>query len=319
MEEELPKSKVFKEEMKVVAIVGPTGVGKSKLALYLARLFNGEIINADSRQVYRYMDIGTAKPSLEDRKQVPHHLIDIVNPDEEFNLAIYQDLAYKAIADIHRRSKLPLLVGGSGLYVWAVLEGWQIPPVAPDYKFRQELEEKAKTQGIYSLYAELEKVNPQAAKRIDPRNIRRVIRALEIARAGFSNHGQKKFPPFDKLIIGLTMERKELYRRVDERIDNMIKLGWIEEVKRLLEMGYSLNLPSLSSLGYREIGRYLMGEIDLQTAIQQIKFSTHRFIRHQYAWFKLNDPHIKWIEAKEDFYKIAQEEVKRFLNYKEEG
>jgi len=304
--------------MKLVAIVGPTAVGKSQLALFLARLFQGEIVNADSRQVYRYMDIGTAKPSLEERKLVPHHLIDIVNPDEEFNLAIYQDLAYRTIAEIHERGRLPILVGGSGLYVWAVLEGWQIPATPPNHQLRRELESKARAEGCYALYHQLMKIDPLAAKTIDPRNIRRVIRALEVSMKGIpiSQLWKKDPPPLSPLIIGLTMERRELYHRIDARVEYMIKLGWVEEVKKLLERGYALNLPSLSSLGYKEIGKYVMGEIDLSTAIQHIKVKTHQFARRQYAWFKLSDPRIKWLEATEEVYPITKEEVERFLDLK---
>jgi len=195
---------------RLVAIVGPTGIGKSQLALHLAQTFNGEIVSADSRQVYRHMDIGTAKPGLEELSLVPHHLLNIIDPDEDFSLAQYQRLAYRVIADIEQRNKLPLLIGGSGLYVWSVLEGWKIPSVPPDLEFRHSLEEKAAKAGKDELYQELVKVDPIAAQGIDPRNVRRVIRALEVHRSTqtpLSQLRHKQAPPFKTLIIGLTADR----------------------------------------------------------------------------------------------------------------
>lgn len=283
----------------LVAIVGPTGSGKSQLALRLAQVFSGEIVSTDSRQVYRYMDIGTAKPSPKELSLVPHHLINIINPDETFSLAQYQALACRAIKDVHQRHKLPLLVGGSGLYVWAVLEGWRIPPVPPDPEFRRSLEEKAINTGAVELYRELMRVAPVAAQKIDPRNVRRVIRALEVQRkikASFSNLQDKEAPSFNTLIIGLTADRAELYRRIDLRIDKMIEQGLLAEVEKLVNMGYDFNLPAMSSIGYKQIGQFLEGELTLAAAIQQIKFETHRFVRHQYTWFRLKDDRIHWVD-----------------------
>ncbi len=282
----------------VIAIVGPTSAGKTELALSLARTFNGEIVNADSRQVYRYMDIGTAKPGPQEQKSIPHHLIDIVDPDEDFNLALYQPLAYGAIEDIHKRGKLPLLVGGSGLYVWSVSEGWQIPAVSPDPALRRQLEDRAAREGVDGLYQELHKIDPVAAGKIDRRNVRRMIRALEVCYAigSFSQLQGKKPPGFETLLLGLTSGRDELYRRIDQRVDNMIEQGLVAEVKGLVDRGYEFELPAMSSVGYRQVGRFLQGEVDLPTAIQQTKFETHRFARHQYAWFRLDDPRIHWFD-----------------------
>ena len=290
---------------RLVAIVGPTGVGKSQLALHLAQTFNGEIVSADSRQVYRHMDIGTAKPSLEELSLIPHHLLDIVDPDEGFSLAQYQHLAYQAIDDIKQRHKLPLLVGGSGLYVWSILEGWKIPPVPPDLEFRHRLEERATKVGKDELYQELAKVDPIAAQGIDPRNVRRVIRALEVHKSTqtpLSQFWHKQAPPFKTLVIGLTADRTELYRRINLRVDEMIKQGLVEEVKGLVNMGYDLNLPAMSGIGYKQIGMFLKGELTLDAAIPQIKFETHRFVRHQYSWFRLKDDRIQWfnIQGKVD-------------------
>lgn len=292
----------------LVAIVGPTAVGKSKLALSLAQAFRGEVVNTDSRQVYRYMDIGTAKPSLEERRSVPHHLIDIVEPNETFSLALYQSLAYKAIEDILGRDKLPLLVGGSGLYVWSLIEGWRIPKVPPNPHFRRQMEQKVAKEGVGSLYRQLQGIDPEAAKKIDPCNVRRVIRALEVYEATHTRFSQlqgKDPPPFNTLILGLTTHRDELYRRIDDRVDKMIKQGLVEEVSRLAEKGYGFDLPAMSSVGYRQIGQFIRGEIDLSTAIQRINFETHRFARHQYAWFRLQDPRIRWFDIQDDVEKKA--------------
>ena len=285
----------------LVAIVGPTGISKSRLALRLAQAFNGEIVSADSRQVYRYMDIGTAKPGPEELSLVPHHLISIVNPDENFSLAQYQALAYRAIRNVQQCHKLPLLVGGSGLYVWAVLEGWRIPPVPPDPEFRRSLEEKAVNTGAAELYRELMKVAPAAARKIDPRNVRRVIRALEVhkkTQTSFPRPRGKETPSFNILIIGLTTDRAELYRRIDLRVDEMIEQGLVAEVEKLVNMGYDFNLPAMSGIGYKQIGMFLRGQLTLAAAIQQIKFETHRFVRHQYAWFRLKDDRIHWFDIK---------------------
>ena len=282
---------------RLVAIVGPTGVGKSRLALHLAQTFEGEIVSADSRQVYRHMDIGTAKPTRQELSLASHHLINIVNPDEDFSLAQYQHLAYRAIDDIQQRNKLALLIGGSGLYVWSVLEGWGIPQVPPDSEFRHSLEKKVAEVGKDWLYQELMKVAPIAAQRIDRRNVRRVIRALETykgTREPLSQH--KKTPPFNTLIIGLTADRSELYRRIDLRVDEMVEQGLVEEVEQLVNMDYDFNLPAMSGIGYKQVGMFLKGELPLAAAIQQIKFETHRFVRHQYAWFRLKDDRILWFD-----------------------
>jgi len=244
------------------------------------------------------MDIGTAKPSREELSLVPHHLINIVNPDENFSLAQYQELAYRAIDDIHQRNRLPILVGGSGMYVWSVLEGWGIPRVPPDPEFRHSLEEAAKV-GENKLYQELEEIDPVAAQRIDRRNVRRTIRALEVHRGTetpFSQLQYKKTPPFNILIIGLTADRAELYRRIDLRVDKMIKQDLVAEMEKLVNMGYDFNLPAMSGIGYKQIGMFLNGELTLAAAIQQIKFETHRFVRHQYNWFQLKDERIDWFD-----------------------
>ncbi len=284
----------------LIAIVGPTAAGKSDLALHLAQDFPIEIVSADSRQVYRYMDIGTNKPTLAERAVAPHHLIDVVNPDEDFNLAIYHQLAAEAIKDIQQKDKLPLLVGGSGLYIWSILEGWKIPQVSPNPKLRCDLAAKVNQEGSYPLYKELQQIDPLAAARIHPANIRRIIRALEI----YYTTGQlpsqswhKEAPSFPILTIGLTVERSELYSKIDSRVDKMIQQGLVQEVKELVKMGYDLSMPAMLGIGYKQIGQFLQDELTLPVAIDKIKCETHRLARHQYAWFHLDDKRIHWFDA----------------------
>jgi tRNA dimethylallyltransferase len=284
----------------MIAIVGPTAVGKSELALHLAQYFPIEIISADSRQVYRYMDIGTNKPSPAERESVTHHLIDVVEPDQDFSLATYHQLTIEALKAIKQKSKLPLLVGGSGLYVWSLVEGWKIPQVPPDKKRRNQLEARAEQEGSQNLYQELRDIDPVAAAKINPSNIRRIIRALEIYHATGQRPSQlqrKEAPDFPILLIGLTRERSELYRRIDWRVDKMIQMGLIEEVEQLLKKGYSLSLPSMSGIGYKQIGQFLQGEMTLPQAIDKIKYETHQLARRQYAWFRLGDSRIHWFDS----------------------
>jgi tRNA dimethylallyltransferase len=279
----------------LIAIIGPTAVGKSAVALQLAREFRGEIVSADSRQVYRGMDIGTAKPSTDEQRQVSHHLIDLVNPNEPFTLAEYQLLAYAAIAHIHARGNVPFLVGGTGLYVRAVLEGLSIPRVEPDLERRKELERE---DGLL-LYVRLQQLDPLAASRIDPRNRRRVIRALEVCEAEgkpISALQKLNAPNYRVLRIGLTMPREELYRRINTRVEQMIADGLVDEVRALLAHGYSADLPAMSGLGYRQIVAYLNGKNTREEAIRLLKRDTRRFVHHQYSWFRLDDVRIRWFE-----------------------
>ncbi|MEA1959635.1 MAG: tRNA (adenosine(37)-N6)-dimethylallyltransferase MiaA [Chloroflexota bacterium] len=299
---------------RLISIVGPTATGKSTLAVELARGIGGEIVSADSRQVYRYMDIGTAKPGRKELDAIPHHLIDVVDPDGDFTLATYQELALKAIDDIQRRGKQALLVGGSGLYVRAVTGGLRIPAVPPDTEFRRNLEERAAQEGYQVLHAELRKVDAEAAEKIDPRNVRRVIRALEVCRAtGLKFSALRAVAPaFETLTIGLTTSREDLYRRIDARVDRMIERGLVDEVKRLLDRGYSPNLPAMSGLGYKQIIEHLRGDMGLDETIRRIKFETHRFARHQYAWFRPKDETIRWFDIREDPLKPIRSLIAQF-------
>jgi tRNA dimethylallyltransferase len=302
----------------LVALIGPTAVGKTAISLHLAETFNGEVVSADSRQVYRSMDIGTAKATPKEQRRAPHHLLDLVAPDEPLTLAQYQPLAYAAIDDILRRGRLPLLVGGSGLYVRAVLEGWTIPRVPPNPALRAVLEKEAKRRGEAVLHRWLATLDPPAAERIDPRNVRRVIRALEVcltAGRPISELQAKRPPPYRILRIGLSMPRELLYRRIDERVERMMTHGLVDEVRGLVAKGYSFDLPAMSGLGYRQIGLYLRDEATLEEAVALIKRETRRFVRQQYTWFRLDDPAIRWFDASApDCAKRVEGTVKEFLS-----
>ena len=292
---------------KLLVIVGPTGVGKSALAMRLAREFDGEIIGADSRQVYRHMSIGTAKPSEADRAEIPHHLVDIINPDERYSLALFLRDANRTILNAKEVSgRLQLVVGGTGQYVWGLLEGWQVPKVNPNANLRETLELRVESEGVEALHEELRRVDAEAAERVDGRNPRRVVRALEIALSndvespdgGGDKERPRKIPPdYDALVVGLTMERSALYERIDARIDGQMAAGWLDEVRGLRELGYGMEHAALSGLGYGELMRHLDGEMALDEAVQRIKYRTHRYARQQYNWFRLSDDRIRWLEA----------------------
>ena len=288
----------------LLAVVGPTAVGKSALALELAETLGGEIVSADSRQVYRYMDVGTAKPSATDRARVPHHLVDVVDPDQEYSFALFLRQAAAAIRDIRARGRLPILAGGSGQYVWGLLEGWTPPSVPPDPDLRRRLEAQAQERGYAALHAQLREIDPAAAARIDPRNVRRVVRALEVAsnprRRGGAHPAsprKKESPPFDSLVLGLCMHRQALYQRIDRRVDAMIEAGWLDEVRGLLQRGCTVDLPSLSGLGYVQMARVAEDRLSLDDAAAEIKTRTHRFARQQLGWFRRTDDRIRWFDA----------------------
>jgi len=284
----------------LLVIVGPTAVGKTSLSLYLAGRLEGEVVSADSRLFYRGMDIGTAKPTPEERARVPHHLIDIAAPDETVGLAQFKRMAEEAIEAIHARGRLPMLVGGTGQYVRAVVEGWTPPAVPPNPQLRAELEEEARREGPQALHAHLAELDPEAADRIDPRNVRRVVRALEVCLLTgrpFSAQRVRQPPPYRTLQIGLTMDRAALYARADKRVEEMMRAGLLEEVQRLVEAGYGWDLPAMSGLGYVQFRPYFEGEATLEEVVAEIKRATRRFIRRQYNWFRLDDPRIRWFDA----------------------
>jgi tRNA dimethylallyltransferase len=286
----------------LILVVGPTAVGKTELAIQLAERLNSEIVSADSRLFYRGMDIGTAKPTHEELARVPHHLIDIADPDEILSLAVFQQKAREAIVDIHTRNKIPFLVGGTGQYIRAVTEGWNPPEVEPDERLRSELERMKEERGIYWLYEKLKGLDPAAAEKIDARNYRRTIRALEVIMTTgkrFSEQRGQSESSYQLITIGLARPRAELYERVDQRIDMMFASGFLEEVKGLLAKGYSPSLPTMSAIGYRECIRVVNGEISEEQAKAEIRRATRVFVRRQANWFKETDPNIKWFQVKE--------------------
>jgi tRNA dimethylallyltransferase len=287
---------------KLVVILGPTAVGKTGLAIDLAMALDGEIVSADSRQVYRFMDIGTAKPTAEQRALVPHHLLDVVNPDENLSVSLYQAMAYEAIDAIQARGCIPFLVGGTGQYITAVTEGWNIPEIPPNPILRAELEVFARNEGRDALLQRLAQLDPATAQTIDPHNIRRVVRAIEVSvESGqpFSELQQKHPPPYTILEYGLTMAREALYKQADQRVDQMMKQGFLDEVRRLLDMGFDRSLPSTSGLGYAQLAGHILDHVPLDHAIANTKHATHDFIRRQYTWFRGHDRGIVWHNAGE--------------------
>ena len=301
----------------LILLVGPTAVGKTELSLQLAERLNGEIVSADSRLFYRGMDIGTAKPTAEERTRVPHHLIDVAEPDEIWSLAMFQQAATEIIDDIHKRGKLPFLVGGTGQYIRAVTEGWTPPEVEPDPRLRDVLDELAKEGGIYWLYEGLKRIDPLAAEKIDPRNVRRTIRALEVILTTgrlFSNQRGRSNSPYNLLTIGLKRSREELYQRVDERIEAMFAAGFLDEVKGLLDEGYSPDLPTMSAIGYRECIQVVEGQLSVEQAKVEMRRATRIFVRRQANWFKEDDPNIHWLDVgQENLVKMVEDFIKHQL------
>ena len=305
----------------LVCVVGPTAVGKTALAIALAQRLGGEVVNADSRQVYRRMTIGTAKPTVEEQAAAPHHLLDIIDPPDPFGLALFLEHATKALAGILERGNLPVVCGGTGQYVWGLVDGQRVPAVPPDPEFRSGLEAEAERLGADALHARLAAVDPARAAALDARNVRRVIRALEIHHATgrkpseFVAAGEPPASTSNALLLGLTMERGELYRRIDERVDRMLEDGFLAEVEALAEAGFPMGEGPLDSPGYRELGQYLAGELSLDEAVARTQTQTHRLARRQYAWFKLSDPRIHWLDAADPgLVDKAAQAVASFLN-----
>ncbi|HEY7801407.1 MAG TPA: tRNA (adenosine(37)-N6)-dimethylallyltransferase MiaA [Dehalococcoidia bacterium] len=285
----------------LIAIVGATATGKTKLAVELAQALLGEVINADSRQVYRGMDIGTAKPTAGEQASARHWLVDRVNPDEQYTLAAFLDDARAAIIDIARRGLTPIVAGGSAQYVWAMLEGWQVPRVAPNAELRGRLEALAEREGAPAVGAILQAEDPASAAVIDPNNVRRVIRAIEVTRATgrrFSDWRERTGAPADDVhVIGLRLPRDVLYARIDARVDVMLAAGLIDEVRGLNAAGYGCGLPSMSGIGYRQVCAHLRGELTLAAAAAEMKTETHRLARMQDTWFRRDDTRINWFDA----------------------
>jgi tRNA dimethylallyltransferase len=304
---------------KLVAVLGPTATGKSDLALELATEFGGEIISADSVQVYRGLDIGSAKPTLEQRRRVPHHLIDILDPDQDYSASAFRDQADEIIGRLHRKSTRIFVVGGTGLYLKVLWRGIFRGP-AGDPHFRSALRQKEKTEGEGALHRELLQRDPEAASRIHPHDTFRLIRALEVfhlSRRPISQfqreHGFRE-SPYQVLKIGLSAEREELYRRVEARVEEMMERGWRDEVRALLEQGYSRGLKSMQSLGYKRLTSHLVGELELPQAVHLIKQDTRRFAKRQITWFK-PDPEIHWFPAFPEGRASIQARVSEFFHH----
>ena len=304
------------EKIRLVIIVGPTASGKTELAVRLAERFDGEIVNADSMQVYRGMDIGTAKPSPELRQRVPHHLIDIVTPEVNFSASDFRREATAAIGDIHRRGRKVFIVGGTGLYIRALLQGLVDSPRS-DELIRRELEELAQQVGNEELLRRLAQVDPETAGRLHPNDRLRIIRAMEVYRqtgrpmSRFRDDHGFAGDYYDCLKIGILVERQELYRRVESRVEEMIERGLIAEVRGLLHAGYCRDLKAMRSIGYKEICACLAGETSLEDAVQLIKRDTRRYAKRQMTWFN-KDIEINWLEYPESFATIYNHVIEFF-------
>jgi tRNA dimethylallyltransferase len=287
------------DKLPITVLIGATGVGKTAFSLNLAEQLDAEIVAADSRTIYRGMDIGTAKATKTEQQRVRHHLIDVADPDETWSLALYQQKSHEAIHEILSRGKNVLIVGGTGQYIRALLQGWSPPKLQPHPQLRSVLEQIGHERGKLALYQELEGIDPQAAEAIEWQNLRRTIRALEVILTTgekFSAQRSRVESPYDAHVIGLTRNREELYQRIDLRIDQMISDGLVEEVQTLLNKGYSPEIPSMSAIGYREICEYLTGKITLGEAVAAIRKNTRTYVRRQANWFKPTDPTIHWYD-----------------------
>jgi tRNA dimethylallyltransferase len=316
---EMPHQMLPNEKYKIplVIILGPTAVGKSEIAIQLAQRFQGEIVSADSRLFYRGMDIGTAKPTPRERLLVPHHLIDVADPDEIWSLALFQLEANKAIKKIFEQHHLPFLVGGTGQFIRSIIEGWRIPSVQPNPRLREVLNQWSRSVGSTELHSKLSTLDPRAAEEIDATNVRRTVRALEVILSSgkrFSDQKTSGYKLYDPLLLGLTCPRAELYQRIDERIYRMIHDGFIDEVHHLLDLGYSPDLPTLSAIGYREIVAYIQGKITLDEAILLMKRRTRTFVRRQANWFKENDPDVHWFQVGKNTADEMELSIRKWLS-----
>lgn len=305
----------------LLIIVGPTAVGKTDFSLTLAREIHGEIISADSMQIYQKMDIGTAKPTLEERAAVQHYLMDCIPPDQEFTVADYQQAVEVLIPEIHQRGAVPMLVGGTGLYIQAVTDGFIFPEMETDWGFREEMHKLAEAQGPETVHARLQEVDPDLADKLHPRDLRRVIRGIEVFRQTgqtvtyFQEKAKSEPPRYNTVKVGLIRERNELYERINLRIDQMVAAGLIEEVRSLLDEGYSRELISMQGLGYKEMAAYLLGECGLEEAIYRLKRDTRHFAKRQLTWFK-RDQEICWFNPGEIGVSEMVSQVKKMITAK---
>lgn len=292
---------------KLIIILGPTASGKTDLSLDIAQALDGEIISGDSMQVYRGMDIGTAKLPLDQRRGIPHHLIDIIDPDQPYSVADFQTMTQTLVREIHARGRMPIVAGGTGLYIWSLIHPYLFgPQEGAQDAFRAQKRAELAQKGSQELYQELQTLDPAAAAKIHPNDSHRLVRALEV----YHSYGKRisdiqaesqrlEPPPYDLLLIGLHMERQCLYQRINQRAEQMVQAGLVEEVRGLLENGYSRALPSMQGLGYRQMAAYLAGEWTLPQALERLQTDTRRFAKRQITWFK-REPRIQWF-LKEDY------------------
>ncbi|OGJ42354.1 tRNA (adenosine(37)-N6)-dimethylallyltransferase MiaA [Candidatus Peregrinibacteria bacterium RIFCSPLOWO2_01_FULL_39_12] len=297
----IPKIKSFLKSAKkpLIVILGPTASGKTALSLKIAHKFNGEIISTDSRQIYKGMEISTDIVKPEDQKEIPHHFLGITTPDKVLTMSEYAKLALDEIKKIYKRKHIPMLVGGTGLYISAITQAYKVPKVPPNLKLRNRLEKEAKLKGNEFVHKKLKKLDPKAAAAIHPNNLRYVIRAIEINLAtGKNKPNLKNKPEFDTLFIGINWPREKLYGRINLRVDNQIKKGLVEEVKVLLKKKYKKNLPAMTSLGVKEMIPYIKGKSPLENCIETLKMNTRRYAKRQMTWFKRYD-NVAWILPEE--------------------
>ena len=301
---------------KLIVVLGPTAVGKTALSIALAKRFSTEVISGDSMLIYRNMDIGTAKPSIEEQDGVVHHLVDIIEPTESFDVTTFIEMARAKIREINERGQVPILAGGTGLYIKALLEGYQFNVTPQNEAFRQEMETVAREQGVEELHRRLAEVQPETAARLHPNDIRRVIRALEVATFGGETVSQEKEDEtaclYDVAVIGLTSERSLLYERINQRVDQMMADGLLDEVKGLLESGVPADAQSMKGIGYKELVAYLDGKCTLEEAVDEIKKGTRHFAKRQFTWYR-KMPYIDWYEVKtkKDIIGIEKEIAKK--------
>ncbi|MFW6015345.1 MAG: tRNA (adenosine(37)-N6)-dimethylallyltransferase MiaA [bacterium] len=307
------------ERYPLLVILGPTAVGKTELSVKLAKNLNGEIISADSMQIYRKMDIGTAKVSNDVQKEIKHHMIDIINPDKKYSVAEYKSKVDKIIPEIYDKGKLPIMVGGTGLYIKAVVRGFLFPKMKSNQKLRKNLEDKAKKEGNQAVHDLLAEVDPSLAEKLHPNDLRRVIRGIEVYRETgktityFKKKQKEKQDRYNTLKIGLTRNREELYARVNKRVDIMIEEGLINEVNDLKDNGYDLSSTALQGLGYKEIIDYLEGKYDKKEAIRVLKRNTRHFAKRQFTWFKRDDT-INWYNLSKLNYRQAYNDILEKVN-----
>lgn len=307
------------QKIKIIALVGPTAVGKTMFSLEIAKRFNCEIVSCDSMQLYKYMDIGSAKPTESERSQVPHHLVDMIDPREPFSVAKYQSLARDAVSDIAERGRTPLLTGGTGLYLYSVIYDMDFSaPPAVDAEYRESLYRKAEEEGPEALYKDLEQADPEAASRIHPNNVKRVVRALEAVHQGSGirdmSNAFTPYPKYDSVLICLDRNRDELYKRIDERAEAIFNAGLVDEVKSLMEMGLTDDDISMKGIGYKEVINYLNGEYDLDEAVRLVKRNSRHYAKRQLTWFR-RTPGMKWFNISD--YQSEQECLEDIIKWLE--